>query len=48
MRRTIPEGQKILAKWLEQAARNLELTDKANWPENGLQLAEVFFTAENR
>lgn len=73
--------QKILAKWLEQAARNLELTDKvipvylvvnrhfkyspfcfknkniifnglyfflkANWPENGLQLAEVFFTAEN-
>uniref|UniRef100_A0A8C2VSX5 Kinetochore associated 1 n=1 Tax=Chinchilla lanigera TaxID=34839 RepID=A0A8C2VSX5_CHILA len=46
VRRTIPEGQKILAKWLEQAARNLELTDKANWPENGLQLAEVFFTAE--
>ncbi|XP_017504791.3 kinetochore-associated protein 1 isoform X2 [Manis javanica] len=46
VRRTVPEGQKILAKWLEQAARNLELTDKANWPENGLQLAEVFFTAE--
>uniref|UniRef100_A0A452E5M1 Kinetochore associated 1 n=1 Tax=Capra hircus TaxID=9925 RepID=A0A452E5M1_CAPHI len=47
VRKTVPEGQKILAKWLEQAARNLELTDKANWPENGLQLAEVFFTAEN-
>ncbi|XP_024422439.2 kinetochore-associated protein 1 [Desmodus rotundus] len=46
VRRTVPEGQKILAKWLEQAARNLELTDKANWPENGLQLAEVFFIAE--
>ncbi|XP_040145473.1 kinetochore-associated protein 1 isoform X1 [Ictidomys tridecemlineatus] len=46
VRRTVPEGQKILAKWLEQAARNLELTDKANWPENGFQLAEVFFTAE--
>uniref|UniRef100_A0A8D2D3U8 Kinetochore associated 1 n=1 Tax=Sciurus vulgaris TaxID=55149 RepID=A0A8D2D3U8_SCIVU len=46
VRRTVPEGQKILAKWLEQAARNLELTDKVNWPENGLQLAEVFFTAE--
>ncbi|XP_055003444.1 kinetochore-associated protein 1 [Sorex araneus] len=45
VRRTVPEGQKILAKWLEQTARNLELTDKANWPENGLQLAEVFFTA---
>ncbi|KAG8514983.1 Kinetochore-associated protein 1 [Galemys pyrenaicus] len=46
VRRTVPEGQRILAKWLEQAARNLELTDKANWPENGLQLAELFFTAE--
>ncbi|XP_005875628.1 PREDICTED: kinetochore-associated protein 1 [Myotis brandtii] len=46
VRRIVPDGQKILAKWLEQAARNLELTDKANWPENGLQLAEVFFTAE--
>ncbi|XP_049623699.1 kinetochore-associated protein 1 [Suncus etruscus] len=45
VKRTVPEGQKILAKWLEQAARNLELTDKTNWPENGLQLAEVFFTA---
>ncbi|XP_054568471.1 kinetochore-associated protein 1 [Eptesicus fuscus] len=46
VRRIVPDGQKILAKWLEQAARNLELTDKANWPENGLQLAEVFFTVE--
>lgn len=46
VRRTVPAGQKILAKWLEQAARNLELTDKANWPENGLQLAEVFFTTD--
>ncbi|KAM5311898.1 kinetochore-associated protein 1 isoform 1-T1 [Glossophaga mutica] len=46
VRRIVPDGQKTLAKWLEQAARNLELTDKANWPENGLQLAEVFFTAE--
>ncbi|EDL19620.1 mCG129981 [Mus musculus] len=46
VRRIVPEGQNILAKWLEQASRNLELTDKANWPENGLQLAEVFFTAE--
>uniref|UniRef100_A0A8C3RCW4 Kinetochore associated 1 n=1 Tax=Cyanoderma ruficeps TaxID=181631 RepID=A0A8C3RCW4_9PASS len=47
-RRAVPDGQKILAKWLEQAARNLELTDKANWPENGLQVAEVFFTSKNR
>uniref|UniRef100_A0A8C6QI01 Kinetochore associated 1 n=1 Tax=Nannospalax galili TaxID=1026970 RepID=A0A8C6QI01_NANGA len=48
VRRVVPEGQNILAKWLEQAARNLELTDKANWPENGLQLAEIFFTAEKK
>uniref|UniRef100_A0A6I8NYR3 Kinetochore associated 1 n=1 Tax=Ornithorhynchus anatinus TaxID=9258 RepID=A0A6I8NYR3_ORNAN len=47
VRRVVPKGQKILAKWLEQGARNLELTDKANWPENGLQMAEVFFTAKN-
>uniref|UniRef100_A0A8C3SGC2 Kinetochore associated 1 n=1 Tax=Chelydra serpentina TaxID=8475 RepID=A0A8C3SGC2_CHESE len=47
VRRVVPKGQKILAKWLEQGARNLELTDKANWPENGLQIAEVFFTSKN-
>uniref|UniRef100_A0A8C4YT50 Kinetochore associated 1 n=1 Tax=Gopherus evgoodei TaxID=1825980 RepID=A0A8C4YT50_9SAUR len=47
VRRVVPKGQKILAKWLEQGARNLELTDKANWPENGLQMAEVFFTSKN-
>uniref|UniRef100_A0A2K5JG54 RZZ complex subunit KNTC1/ROD C-terminal domain-containing protein n=1 Tax=Colobus angolensis palliatus TaxID=336983 RepID=A0A2K5JG54_COLAP len=46
VKKTFPMGWIILAKWLEQAARNLELTDKANWPENGLQLAEIFFTAE--
>ncbi|KAM6247107.1 kinetochore-associated protein 1 isoform 2-T2 [Porphyrio hochstetteri] len=48
VRRVVPKGQKILAKWLEQGARNLELTDKANWPENGLQMAEIFFTSENQ
>ncbi|RMC05786.1 hypothetical protein DUI87_17329 [Hirundo rustica rustica] len=47
-RRVVPDGQKILANWLEQAARNLELTDKVNWPENGLQVAEVFFTSKNQ
>uniref|UniRef100_A0A8C3UXT2 Kinetochore associated 1 n=1 Tax=Catharus ustulatus TaxID=91951 RepID=A0A8C3UXT2_CATUS len=47
-RRVVPDGQKILAKLLEQAARNLELTDKANWPENGLQVAEIFFTSKNQ
>ncbi|XP_055565612.1 kinetochore-associated protein 1 [Falco cherrug] len=48
LRRVVPQGQKILAKWLEQGARNLELTDKANWPENGLQMAELFFTSKNQ
>uniref|UniRef100_G1N0B5 Kinetochore associated 1 n=1 Tax=Meleagris gallopavo TaxID=9103 RepID=G1N0B5_MELGA len=48
LRRVVPKGQKILAKWLEQGARNLELTDKANWPENGLQMAEIFFTSKNQ
>ncbi|OXB84920.1 UNVERIFIED_CONTAM: hypothetical protein H355_016042 [Colinus virginianus] len=48
LRRVVPMGQKILAKWLEQGARNLELTDKANWPENGLQMAEIFFTSKNQ
>ncbi|XP_025011448.2 kinetochore-associated protein 1 isoform X3 [Gallus gallus] len=48
LRRVVPKGQKVLAKWLEQGARNLELTDKANWPENGLQMAEIFFTSKNQ
>uniref|UniRef100_A0A8C4TYW6 Kinetochore associated 1 n=1 Tax=Falco tinnunculus TaxID=100819 RepID=A0A8C4TYW6_FALTI len=48
LRRVVPQGLKILAKWLEQGARNLELTDKANWPENGLQMAELFFTSKNQ
>ncbi|KYO39715.1 kinetochore-associated protein 1 [Alligator mississippiensis] len=47
VRRVVPNGEKTLAKWLEQAARNLELTDKANWPENGLKVAEVFFTSKS-
>uniref|UniRef100_UPI0037E89FC3 kinetochore-associated protein 1 n=1 Tax=Semicossyphus pulcher TaxID=241346 RepID=UPI0037E89FC3 len=39
VRRVLPTGQKILARWLEQRARNLELTEKASWPHNGLDLA---------
>ncbi|KAG8146029.1 hypothetical protein E2320_012452 [Naja naja] len=39
--------QKRVAKWLEERARSLELTDKANWPENGLELAQVFFTSKD-
>ncbi|NXG00600.1 KNTC1 protein, partial [Sakesphorus luctuosus] len=47
-RRVVPNGQKTLARWLEQGARNLELTDKANWPHNGLQMAEIFFTSRSQ
>ncbi|XP_056888450.1 kinetochore-associated protein 1 [Takifugu flavidus] len=39
VRRVIPSGQKLLARWLEQRARNLELTEKAAWPQNGLDMA---------
>ncbi|TKS78652.1 Kinetochore-associated protein 1 [Collichthys lucidus] len=39
VRKVLPTGQKILAKWLEQRARNLELTEKGAWPQNGLDLA---------
>ncbi|NWU93456.1 KNTC1 protein, partial [Upupa epops] len=45
IRTVVPKGQ---TKWLEQGARNLELIDKANWPENGLQMAEVFFTSTHQ
>ncbi|XP_063000381.1 kinetochore-associated protein 1 [Elgaria multicarinata webbii] len=44
IRQVLPQGQKRIAKWLEEGARNLELTDKANWPENGLEMAQVFFS----
>ncbi|XP_063063837.1 kinetochore-associated protein 1 [Engraulis encrasicolus] len=39
--KVIPEEQKILARWLEQRARTLELTEKSDWPHNGLRLAEL-------
>lgn len=39
VRRVLPYGQKNLARWLEQRARNLELTEKSDWPQNGLNLA---------
>ncbi|KAK7933078.1 hypothetical protein WMY93_003974 [Mugilogobius chulae] len=39
VRRVLPSGQKNLARWLEQRARNLELTEKSGWPQNGLSLA---------
>nr|DBA23163.1 TPA: hypothetical protein GDO54_014103 [Pyxicephalus adspersus] len=47
VRRIVPKGHRIIAKWLEHRARSLELTDKANWPENGYEMAEVYFTSKN-
>ncbi|XP_077416372.1 LOW QUALITY PROTEIN: kinetochore-associated protein 1 [Vanacampus margaritifer] len=41
VRRVLPPGQRILAKWIEQRARNLELMEKGTWPQNGLTLAEL-------
>ncbi|KAF5904768.1 kinetochore-associated protein 1, partial [Clarias magur] len=41
MWRVLPKGQTILAKWLELRARDLELTEKNGWPQNGLMLAEL-------
>ncbi|XP_028314098.1 kinetochore-associated protein 1 [Gouania willdenowi] len=39
VRRVLPRGQRVLAKWLWQKARDLELTEKDSWPQNGLDLA---------
>ncbi|KAM8866405.1 kinetochore-associated protein 1 [Synchiropus picturatus] len=39
VRKVLPKGQKILARWIERRARNLELTEKGAWPKNGLELA---------
>ncbi|XP_069816967.1 kinetochore-associated protein 1 [Dendropsophus ebraccatus] len=47
VRRIVPKGQKVLAKWLEHRARALELTDKASWPENGYEMAEIYFISKN-
>ncbi|KAM4617055.1 kinetochore-associated protein 1 [Polymixia lowei] len=41
VRKVLPRGQKNLARWLEQRARNLELTERGAWPQNGLDLAEL-------
>lgn len=42
-----PEGQCVLADWLEKTARRLEFSskEKEHWPDNALEMAEVMFTA---
>uniref|UniRef100_UPI00358F6F97 kinetochore-associated protein 1-like n=2 Tax=Myxine glutinosa TaxID=7769 RepID=UPI00358F6F97 len=39
----VPGGRTILARWLEREVRNMEITEKSGWPENGLKMLEVFF-----
>eukprot|EP00795_Rhopilema_esculentum_P003310 gene3310-1645_t len=39
----VPDGQVQLVKWLDARARNMEITEKDNWPHNALELAEVMF-----
>eukprot|EP00794_Sanderia_malayensis_P020311 gene20311-22310_t len=39
----LPDGQMMLAKWLEARASNMEVTEKDSWPTNALELAEVMF-----
>ena len=34
-----------MADWLENTARRLEFSEKEEWPDNALELAEVMYTA---
>ncbi|KAG7223406.1 hypothetical protein INR49_015509 [Caranx melampygus] len=43
VRRVLPTKRKIMVRWLEQRARNLELTEKGGWPQNGLDMASLGF-----
>ncbi|XP_028680069.1 kinetochore-associated protein 1 [Erpetoichthys calabaricus] len=47
VKRVVPIGEKILARWLEHRSQNLELTEKWNWPENGLEMAKLLFVSAN-
>ncbi|XP_065660662.1 kinetochore-associated protein 1 isoform X2 [Hydra vulgaris] len=41
----LPDGQCLLASWLERIARDLEYKEKESWPDNALDLAEVMYKA---
>ncbi|XP_078352521.1 kinetochore-associated protein 1-like isoform X2 [Oculina patagonica] len=43
--KVLPQGLRMLASWLEQRARNMELSEKEGWPQNALQLASVLLSA---
>uniref|UniRef100_A0A665X5B7 Kinetochore associated 1 n=1 Tax=Echeneis naucrates TaxID=173247 RepID=A0A665X5B7_ECHNA len=47
VRKVLPSALKILARWLDQRARNLELTEKSGWPKNGLDLAVLGLPSDN-
>ncbi|RMX40569.1 hypothetical protein pdam_00016563, partial [Pocillopora damicornis] len=43
--KAFPSGLRMLASWLEQRAKNMELSEKEGWPQNALQLASVLLCA---
>ncbi|XP_033110823.1 kinetochore-associated protein 1-like [Anneissia japonica] len=40
-----PQGQKCIATWLQEKAINMEISEKAGWPANALEVADLFFSA---
>ncbi|XP_071799216.1 kinetochore-associated protein 1-like [Asterias amurensis] len=40
-----PVGKKFLACWMEERARNMEISEKMSWPGNSLEFANLFFNA---
>ncbi|XP_071504367.1 kinetochore-associated protein 1-like [Diadema antillarum] len=42
-----PQGKKFIICWIEERAVCLEVTEKAQWPGNGLELAELMLRSSN-
>jgi kinetochore-associated protein 1 len=38
----LPSSKAVLTTWIESVVRNLEVSDKDHWPENGLKLINLF------
>ncbi|OWK61134.1 Kinetochore-associated protein 1 [Lonchura striata] len=50
-RRVVPDGQKLGISYISRCIiwfANINYFGQANWPENGLQVAEIFFTSKNQ
>ncbi|PIK62718.1 putative kinetochore-associated protein 1, partial [Apostichopus japonicus] len=43
--RDYPGGKKLLADWVGDRVRNMEIRDKNSWPGNGIDLLQIFFSA---